>query len=393
MQGSILVLKGQSLYNVLRMAADSMAEAFHDMDYEVTVLDLTIDKEVEAFNWNLVENFDLVFSFQALLFDYCPQDGKSAMFASFKDTKFFGHIMDHPIYHSTRVASNHEINMYVGCMDKGHVDYIERYYPGVKNVMFIPHGGFTPNRMVPYKERTIEVFFPGSYKKPSAVIDKIDNLPEVYRNLSYKLIDEMKAHPLLALQDVLLQYLEEVNFAFSSEEFSQIMLAVAVVDEYIHEDSRDYCIRGLLNNGIRLSVCGSGWDELDINLKDKIQILNDGGMDFTEVLECMGNSKMVLNHIPTLQQGMHERMFSSMLSGAISLTNDFPIIHEEFIDGENIILYNEETIFELSERIKELIANPDKAEEIANNGYKIAKNSHTWAKNAETILRITGIQK
>ena len=40
MVGNILVLKGQSKYNVLRLAADEVAEGFADLGFDVTIADL-----------------------------------------------------------------------------------------------------------------------------------------------------------------------------------------------------------------------------------------------------------------------------------------------------------------------------------------------------------------
>ena len=139
MKGNILVLKGQSLYNVLRIAADYMVEAFRKKDYDVTVLDLTLQDDANRLNDVLKEQFVLVFSFQALLFEFCLDNSKTAVFSLLKDTPVFGHIVDHPIYHNRRLETNHGENMYVGCIDNSHVDYIRKYYPGVKNAVFFYH--------------------------------------------------------------------------------------------------------------------------------------------------------------------------------------------------------------------------------------------------------------
>lgn len=392
MKGTILVLKGESFYNVLRIAADDMVRAFQEKGYDVVVLDLVKEEDAYHLNNVLKGKFELIFSIQALLFDFCLEDGETAVFSTFKNTKVFGHIVDHPIYHSTRLATIHGDNMYVGCIDRKHVEYIQSYYPGVKNALFLPHGGFLPQRTVPYEKRSIDIYFPCSYRRPFKIRENINKLPEVYRNMAYLLIDKMLEDKLLTLQEALSTYLDKIHFEYTSEEFSQIMCIINLVDQYIRENSRDKCIRSLVESGLKITVSGTGWEDIDPELLSKIHVLGSEGIDFLEVVETMADSKFVLNNAPAYQYGTHERIFTSMLCGAICLTHDFPIIHEEFTDGEDILLYSEDNMSLFAERIKELLNSPDQAKEIANSGYQKAKQSHTWASNAETILRIVGLE-
>ncbi len=392
MKGNILVIKGRSLYNVLRIAADDMIQAFQDKGYEVTVTDGLIMEDLERFSEEFKKKHVLIFSFQAIWFDYYLEDGVTSIYTLLKDTPVFGHIMDHPIYHCTRLEAKHGDNMYVGCIDKSHVDYIDKYYPDVRNVVFLPHGGFTPKRVVPYGQRSIDVFFPGSYRNMSEVQREIDEMQEVYKNMAKLLISKMTADPMLTLQDALASYFDQIKFEYSSKEFELVMNYMHVVDQFIHEASRNNCIQVLIKNGVHITVCGSGWENVDPELAPFINVIGSNGLDFTEVLEVMADSKFVLNHVPTLQNGMHERIFTSMICGAVCLTHDFPIMHEEFSDGENVILYTDSDIPLLADRIKELLNSPEQAEQIARRGQEIALSRHTWAKNAEAILKIVGLE-
>ena len=73
--------------------------------------------------------------------------------------------------------------------------------------------------------------------------------------------------------------------------------------------------------------------------------------------------------------------------------NDFPVIREEFSQDENIILYSMHGLEELAVRIKAILGDTLKGENLAHNGFLCAQENHTWAKNAEAILKITGIEK
>lgn len=388
MKGKILVFKGQSRYNVLRIAADYMVDAFYKKGYQVHLVDLTLEEERQRIMEILGEEYDLIFSFQALLFDSCLTDGKTSDLSFLANTPVFGHIVDHPIFHSTRLEPSHGTNIFLGCIDRSHVDYIKKYYPSIRNVFYLPHAGFKAKNIIPYENRTIDVFFPSSYIKPSVILDKIEKLPEVYKVIAKELIHNMLENPLLHLQDALYLYLYQIKFEYKYDEFLDLMQIFSVVDEYIRVYTRDKCIRYLLKNKINITVSGGGWREFDTNHKNYLHIISTTGLEFFDVLEFMGNSKMVLNHVPTLQNGMHERIFSSMLCGAICLTNDFPIIHEEFTDNKNIILYSNSKLQTFADKIKELLVTPYKAKEIATTGQYIAEQSHTWDRNAQEILNI-----
>jgi len=392
MLGNILVIKAYSRYHVLCIAADYMIASFRKKGYHVTVVDLTIEELLsETLTAALKKPYVLIFSFQALLFELRLADNKTSLLASM-NTPVFGHIVDHPIYHDLRIAPLQGNNIYLGCIDKSHVDYVEKYYTNIKHVMFLPHAGFLAQNIIPYKNRKIDFYFPSSYINPTAVITKINSMPEVYQNISTLLIKNMLENPLLTLQNALSAYLDEVNFAYSLVEFTIFMDILSIVDEYIRSYTRDKCIRCLLENNISITVSGNGWDNFESDFQHNLTIMGTDGIDLLDVLEIIANSKMVLNHVPTLQTGMHERIFTTMMCGAICLTNDFPIIHDEFIDSENILLFSDNQLQSFADKINNILASPDLANEIAHKGNLIANEYHTWSNNADEILRIVGLE-
>ncbi|MDF2544535.1 MAG: hypothetical protein K0S47_4253, partial [Herbinix sp.] len=163
------------------------------------------------------------------------------------------------------------------------------------------------------------------------------------------------------------------------------------VDLYVRTTTRDHCIHSLLSNNIKVTVNGAGWDKFNNKPGYKLEIITDKGLDISQTLNIMGKSKMVLNHLPTYQNGMHERIYSSMRAGAISLTLDFPIVHEQFTDNENIILFQDFRHQDLADRVKYLLDHPIEAARIAEQGKESADELHTWAHNSNKILKITGL--
>ncbi|WMJ90212.1 glycosyltransferase [Anaerocolumna sp. MB42-C2] len=388
MAENIIVLKGQSQYNVLRIAADYMIESFKKRGYNVIEFDLTTDGALTEFIDTATKiTCSLIFSFQALLFDVLLSDSKTALLNQL-NIPVFGHIVDHPIYHNLRLSQVNGDNIYLGCIDQSHVDYVHKYYTNIKNVTYLPHGGFNASTITPYQERSIDLFFPCSYSEPDEIMNKINALPEVYQNMCIIFIKKMLDDPTQNLQDTLYQYLDNINFIYEDEDFTQIMEIVKVVDQYIRAYTRDKCIRYLLDNGITVTVSGNGWPKFKSAHINNLNILESNGMAFGDVLNVMGKSKMVLNHIATHQNGTHERIFTSMMCGAVCLTLDFPSVHTEFIDSKNIILFSDNNLKLFTDRIKDLLSYPTKAEEIAKKGTLIAAQSHSWLNNVDKILEI-----
>ncbi len=393
MNKNILVIKGHSRYNVLRIAADYVASSFEKLGYNVTVTDLLLQEERDGFASLITNKYDLVYSFQALLYDICSAGDNTSDFSAFTDKLFFGHIVDHPIYHDCRLNIQHGDNMFVGFIDRNHVEFTKQYYKGVKNVSYLSHGGVIAQNLVSFKDREIEVLFPSSYEDPFVVLNELNNMEDVYKGISNILIELMLKDSLMTLQDALILYFKSINFQYTDDEFILMIHQFLGVDQYIRAYTRDLLIKELLRNGINITVCGAGWENFEADFKSNLKIYGEHGLDLEEVTELMGNSKFVLNHVPTFQNGMHERIYTSMRCGAICITNDFPIVHEEFTDGEDIILYSYNGGKELANRMKELLVNLDKGEMIATQGKIIADASHKWEDNALKILKLVGLEK
>ena len=393
MSGKILVLKGMSRYNVLRQAADEMVEGFINQGFKVVIVDLTLEDQIKKFpNFIFEDTYDLIFSFQAIAFEIRLKDNLSS-FLNALNIPIFGYIVDFPVYHDYRIAPMQGDNMYFGFIDRSHVDYVHKYYPHVVNAYYLPHGGFEGRNIKHYNERTIDLYFPSSYTSPEEIMNQINELPTVYKNISNLIIPQLLEHPLLTLQDALANYLEQVKFTYTSEEFTQIVSILYLVDQYIRTYTRDKLVRYLLNNQINLTVSGTGWEHFVNNSDNHFTVLASEGLDIIDTLEIMGNSKMVLNNTPTYQDGMHERIFSSMRCGAILLTNDFPCIHEEFTPGENILLYSDADFSGFADQIQHLLSHPEEAQSIANNGKQIADASHSWSDRAKNVLELVGLIK
>lgn len=387
----ILVMKGISRYNVLRRAADEVIEGFQSLGHHVDVMDLSQEEDLNLVNVLDYGQYQLVYSFQALCFELIVDENETPLFAKFPDTKFVGHIVDLPIYHRHRLSTNHSSNMYIAVIDRNHIDFIKKHYTNVKNVEFIPHGGFAPTMTIPYAEKKIDVFFSSSYESPMVALEKIDRLESVFLRIAENVINKMMELGDWNLDKMLRNYLREVKFDCTEEEYLLILTSIFEVDEFVRFITRHNLVYDLLEAGIHVTVCGQGWEKFPKDYKDRLTILSSEGMDIDASNQLMANAKIVINQAPTLIDGTHERVFSAMRSGSVAVTHDYSIWKEYFTDEENVILYDGNNPIDLASKIKYLLQNPIDAEKIAKAGQSIAESKHKWEDNAQRILTYLGL--
>ena len=99
----------------------------------------------------------------------------------------------------------------------------------------------------------------------------------------------------------------------------------------------------------------------------------------------MGRSKIVLNTRVT--PGTHERVFTSMLCGALCLSDRNEANAALFKDGEQIAFYDWTAIPEAPKMAGELLGDNGKGARMAFNGLEAARNGHTWSHRADSIMK------
>ena len=78
-------------------------------------------------------------------------------------------------------------------------------------------------------------------------------------------------------------------------------------------------------------------------------------IDSKSCLEKLANAKFSLNIMPCFHAGAHDRIFNSMLCGAVCVTDTNPYLDEMLTDGENALLYDVTEPERLAERLKQLL--------------------------------------
>lgn len=393
LKGKIVILEGQSQYNVLNKACHLMAQGMEENGYQVKVLDLTQFSDFQSLAEAIITEMNdsglFLMSFNAIYHDVQLNDGTS--FYGKLGYKTLGFLVDHPYYHKARVERAQEENIYIGCIDPDHVSYINHYYPSIKHTAFLPHFSFQSDHLIPYEERTIELYYPGSYKNPEEYKNNLAQLPKVFADIAAEAFKRMLKDKNLTLEEALKRYLASVNFEYSQEDFVEIIGQIYFVDHYVRDWRRDSIVRTILKAGIDITVSGKGWDDLKREYPN-LHIIGEAGLDIEENIEAIANSKILFNTFPNFKNGTHERIFTAMRNGCVCLTDPSGYLLEQFENNEDLVYYDIDKIDRLPAIVRDLLENPEKAMRIAENGYKKACMEYNEKNTAKRILEFMGYE-
>lgn len=103
---------------------------------------------------------------------------------------------------------------------------------------------------------------------------------------------------------------------------------------------------------------------------------------FEQAAEVFGQSKIVFNI--AMRDDLNMRIFESMASGSLLLTNWIPTIEEVFEDGKHLVLYRNEE--EMVDKARYYLAHDEEREKIAQAGYEEVLKKHTIQNRVSTIL-------
>ena len=389
----IVVLKGKSLYDVLRKAADIMATRWRNLGYEVAIYDLADSSGYQSEQEQSQAVLDAVFSndtlfvyvIQAHGFDVVDENNKPIFDRA--GCPIVGQIVDTPIIHVKRLNNHFSDNIYIGCVDKKHVSMVKKYFPGVAHPYFMPHRGFLCQNKKPWSERSMDVFFPGSYHSYEEEIAQLQELPEPYRTMGLQLVNDMLDNEKLAYEEGVSNAVYQMGYQADKNNMLLIMSALYPAYRAIHEFYRTMAVSELLAAGIHVTVCGRGWQNFSTEYPRNLTIIE--GRSINEIAELMGDAKIVLNVCPVFTEGAHERIFTAMLAGAVCLTDENDYIHE--ILSDNVKYYNVRKMELLPEMAKEILLHSEAAETHTEKAYRLAYDKYRWENEADEVLEMLGL--
>lgn len=368
--------------------SEQMGKAFEKMGYEIFYFDQC--REYDSLSnliWFCEPEVTAAISFN---FDGCSGesymiDSKGVNFFEARHIPVFNIVVDHPFYY-------HKFLPYLPAdytqisIDRDHETYLKRFFPEIKRGPFLPLAGtslWQGKKMPGWEDRPYDVVFTGNYTPPSNFEEAITRIDDEYTEFYYSIIRDFIAHPHLGMDVGIIRHLKESVEGIDEAGIKECMPNMIMIDLYVRHYFRGEVIRTLADAGVKVYCFGAGWDLLECRHPENI--MNGRVLDSLGCLQQISRAKISMNVMPWFKQGAHDRVFNSMLNGAVCFTDWSAYLKEILKDGEDVCIYELDALEELPGAVKALLADRERWESMQTQAYETAENAHTWAHRARRI--------
>jgi glycosyltransferase involved in cell wall biosynthesis len=264
---------------------------------------------------------------------------------------------------------------------------MKKYFPQIKNHLFLPLGGTSlvadKKELKPFSQRSNDIVFTGNYKEPAHFLQFVEEKGQDYIDFYMGIFDDLKANPDKTLEDVAYAHVLTEIGPVSDRDMRDIYKNMIFLDLMIRFYYRGQVIKTIVDSGHKIRIYGAGWEELKCRHPENIT--SHGFLTSLECLELISDSKISVNVMPWFKRGAHDRIFNSMLNGAICATDTSTYLDGFIKNGENALYYPLTDIDSLPDHVSHLLSDSELAQHIAAKGYDTAANGHTWGHRAYTL--------
>lgn len=320
---------------------------------------------------------------------------------------YFNLLVDHPLYYHKKIqmlSSGMRKRMKLFCLDREHVAYVRRFYPDME-VHFLPtagnvelawncddHAGGHIGRadfLQSYRRRNYDLVFTANYVPFGELYQKIGMLETDYRIFYHEMLEDLIVDPGQSVHRVMERHLLQELCVVSEAEMAGAFADMALVDLAVRACFREKILSKLADAGVMIHLFGADWEKFRENRSlcrhPQNIIANGRQISSAECVRVMRNAKLSLNIMPWFKDGAHDRVFTAMLQGCVSVTDDSRYLREEFEDGKDLVFYSLKNIERLPDVVCGLLEDEERAALIAERGYRKAAMRHTWKKRAEEL--------
>lgn len=370
----------------LAFFSKQLKSAFLKLGYKVFMFNLdNEDEDIKGLMWFYEENETLMisFNFNGIRGEEVFIDSNGARFWDELNIPVINIIVDHPYYYH-ELMNNAPKNYYEICIDRFHEKYVRRFFKDIKVGPFMPLAGTEADKdNIKISDRKYDVVFVGNYTKPETFNKEIYRLDDEYAQFYLSIIDILLKNPWLTTQEVFEKRCKEEMGELSEADLAKCMESMIFIDLYVRFVMRGRAIAALADAGIKVDVFGCGFEAIEC--KHPENIIKHGKLDSKGCLKMLKNAKISLNVMPWFKDGAHDRVFSAMLNGSVCVTDDSIYLREILKNDEDVVFYETAKINLLPQMVKELLADEERMQRIADAGYKKAAREHCWYNRAVLI--------
>ncbi|NDO81610.1 hypothetical protein CJP72_12800 [Citrobacter sp. NCU1] len=386
MHMNIILLKGASQYDALRLFADEVEKGLKSLSHRVTMIDMLTEEGLVDLNKAVSKPFDFILNFNGIF----TEDPGFVDFINTENVTVFSIFVDHPKYQTRRVTSaiKRHIQTFVCASHLEAADIINN--TGNNLLYFLPHGGIKSDfklKRSDFINRSNKLLYIATcYEDPKkAPWESTNNRQQAL--LSKVLYDGLMKG--FSYEESFRNALKSVKLLPQNEQFRKLYESMFDVYTYFRAKNRFKVIKTLLDNGIEIDCYGGGnWKEMFGRNKNFSYL---GALSMEETLQKMQEYKFTLNDVCFFPYGSHERTFNAMLNGSV-IVNHQSHYYKEIFNGDEGVFFDSNNLDDAIMRLKDLMQNQDKAFSVASKGYDVAQN-HTWKERARQIIDIYELYK
>lgn len=376
-----------------------LAKAWDEMGYTIFFYNLMREEEsyngLEHFVQDMqAENRRIVmfsFNFNGLAGEKYLYRDDGSIFWEEKDILCINMVLDHPFYYHRYIANLPAKYIQIS-IDKNHERYMQRFFPDIALGGFVPLAGThleTGEEMIPLARRPMDIIMTGNYTKPQSFDKYIAHLDREYIDFYHSILDTQLANPCSTLEEIAEPMLREAlteDGELSDDDIKSCYANMIFIDLWTRFEFRGRAVAAIADAGVRIHTFGEGWDELSCRCPENI--ICHGGCSSQQCLEAIAQSKLSLNVMPWFKDGAHDRVFNTMLNGAVCVSDDSKYLREILTDGSDAAFYSLEDMDGLACTIRRLLSDEDEMNIISKNGFETASSGHTWAHRAKSIEKL-----
>ena len=229
------------------------------------------------------------------------------------------------------------------------------------------------------EQQDIDVIMTGNYTPPSFFEQHINWINDEYAAFYRGIIEELLEKTDQTVEEAALRHCEREMGEVAPDDFRLVMHKMIFIDLYVRNYWRGMVIKTLAEAGITVDVIGKGW-ELECSAMQNVRIHPQ--TDSLTCLEQLSHAKISVNVMPWFKDGAHDRVFNSILNGAVCVSDTSRYLSEELKEGEGVSYYDLKHLEQLPVKVKDLLADEKQMRDIAMRGVEKTAEKHTWAQRA-----------
>lgn len=377
----ILLLKSsEACYNVMSLFIDELAKALRLCRQRIEVFDVTKDSlSLEQFTQR---RFKAIIGIQTSLIN------------SFTGRKYLI-VLDHPINMYGHFTCSSK-DCYLLAHDRNYLSFARRYFRDFKDYFYFPPAG-TPLDDVSHTSlastipKQYGITFMGTYHNYRQALAAIYSYPRSYRLFAARFLHSMRRNPDFPAEKAFVEVLDALCLTLSDNEFLNMFAAMKPVTDCIIAYFREKIIRTLLDAEIEIHVYGDSWEAAPFS--NHKCLVHHPALPMDESLEAIQKSKISLNIMSWHKDGLTERILNPMLCQTVVLSDKSTRLEEEFVDGEDIVLFDLARTECLPEIVRHLLSDENYLGHLARNGYRKAVEKHRWCHRAQLLLDFMSIYR